>query len=113
MKIDELTIGEAREIARMFGGCTTGAKLHPYEIGKGYFIRSVTHHYTGRLMEVYEHELVLEDAAWIADDGRFSQSVAGGDFGEVEPYPDGRRVVIGRGAILDASIRDAIPRVQK
>jgi hypothetical protein len=77
---------------------------HPYHVGKGYFIRTVTHHYTGKLVRVYPLELVLVDVAWIADDGRFSQAVKDGTFSEVEPYPPGQEVVIGRGAILDATL---------
>ena len=88
-------------------------KTQPYQVGKNYFIRTVTHHYTGRLTAVYEHELVLEDAAWIADDGRFAPAVANGSFVEVEPFPDGE-VVIGRGAVLDAVVISfLLPRSQK
>lgn len=87
---------------------------HPYQVGANYFIRTVTHHYTGRLVAVYEHELVIEDAAWIADDGRFMLAVRDGAFSEVEPYPDGLRVVIGRGGILDACVISfTLPRSQK
>ena len=43
----------------------------PYEVGKNYFIRTVTMSYTGKLIWVGEHELVLESPAWIADSGRF------------------------------------------
>jgi hypothetical protein len=86
----------------------------PWEVGANYFIRTVTHHYTGKLVEVFTHELVLVDAAWIADDGRFAQAVAKTEFLEIEPYPDGAEVIIGRGAILDAvKISGALPRVQK
>ncbi len=85
----------------------------PWEIGQNYFIRTVTHHYTGRLVAVYAQELELTDAAWIADDGRFMQAVASGAFNEVEPYPDGQAVIIGRGSILDATVIDAVPRSQK
>jgi len=85
---------------------------NPYELLKNYFIRTVTHHYTGRLVAVYECELVLEDAAWIADDGRFMQAVATGVLNEVEPFPDGR-VVIGRSAVLDATVVSwPLPRTQ-
>jgi hypothetical protein len=84
----------------------------PWQIGQNYFIRTVTHHYTGKLAEVHQLELVLTDVAWIADDGRFMQALAKGEFNEVEPYPDGP-VIIGRGAILDASIIPAVPRSQK
>lgn len=89
-------------------------KIGPYTVGANYFIRTVTHHYTGRLVEVHERELVLVDAAWIADDGRFAVAVAKGEFSEVEPFPDGVSVVIGRGSILDASVIPfALPRAQK
>ena len=86
---------------------------HPYEVGKNYFIRTVTHHYTGQLLAVFPQELVLVDAAWIADDGRFADAVSTGSFNEVEPFPAGR-VVLGRGSILDATVINyPVPRSQK
>lgn len=89
----------------------------PYEIGSAYFIRTVTHHYTGKLVMVTRQELVLEEAAWIADDGRFAPFVRGNIEGaevEIEPYPDGVRVIIGRGAVLDAvKWKAKLPRDQK
>lgn len=48
------------------------------EIGKNYFVRSVTDHWVGRLKEVLPHAVVLEDAAWIANSGRLSTFVANG-----------------------------------
>jgi len=87
---------------------------HPYEIGKNYFIRTVTFHYTGRLVAVYDHELVIKTAAWIADDGRFAEAVAKGTYSEIEPYPQDREVVIGRGAVVDACvIEHPLPTNQK
>lgn len=86
----------------------------PYKVGKNYFIRTVTFHHTGKLKKVYKSELVLENAAWIAVDGRFANAVAEGAYAEVEPYPDDRDVVIGRGSIVDAVvITHPLPRVQK
>ena len=83
---------------------------HPYIVGQAYFVRTVTHYYTGRLVAAYEHELVLEDAAWIADTGRFAEALANGKLSEVEPFPDGR-VIIGRGAVIDACAwTAALPR---
>ncbi len=110
MNIEQLTIAEAREIAKLFGQQTTS--IHPYQIGAPYFIRTVTHHHTGRLVAVTEHELVLEDAAWIADDGRFADALKSGAFSEVEPFPDGP-VIIGRGSVIDAVKISATPRSQK
>jgi hypothetical protein len=89
-------------------------KEHPYEIGENYFIRTVTHHYTGKLTDVFEHELVLKGTSWIPDDGRFTQAVEKGTFNEVEPYPKEKKVIIGRGAILDATTIDfPLPTKQK
>lgn len=100
MKLDDLTIGEARELARMFATAAPANDSH-WEIGGTYFIRTVTHHLTGRLVTVTPHELVIKDAAWIADDGPFARAVASGEFSEVEPFPDGE-VIVGRGSLIDA-----------
>jgi len=80
---------------------TKEKKVGPYTIGMKIFIRTVTMIVTGRLVEVHEHELVVEDAAWVADTGRFSAALASGTLSEVEPFPDGR-VIVGRGSIVDA-----------
>lgn len=111
---DDLTIGQVKELAKVVSGMG-GVEVadHPYHVGKNYFIRTVTHHYTGRLVRVLAQELVLEDAAWIADDGRFSKALEEGELNEVEPFPAGE-VIIGRGSIVDATIwGTALPRKVK
>ena len=73
-----------------------------WQPGKPYLIRTVTMIDTGILVAVNEHEIILKDAAWIADTGRFHKAIKDqSQFSEVEPYPDGL-VLIGRGAIVDA-----------
>jgi hypothetical protein len=85
---------------------------HPYEIGQAYFIRTVTMYYTGRLLAVTDKELVLSDAAWIADTGRFYDAIKSGSLNEVEPFLG--PVIIGRGAIIDAwKWMHDLPRTQK
>lgn len=87
---------------------------HPYKIGENYFVRTVTHHYTGKLRAVYDHEIVLTSAAWIPVDGRFAQAVEKGEINECEPYPEDTEVIIGRGGIIDTCIITwPLPRVQK
>lgn len=71
-----------------------------FEVGKSYFIRTVTNFYTGRLERITPNELVLAEAAWIADTGRFSTALKTGDLSEVEPYP--AEVILSRGALVDA-----------
>ena len=72
-----------------------------WRVGQCYLIRTVTMIDTGRLVSIDDHEIVLEDAAWIADTGRFAASLKTLAFAEVEPFPDGL-VAIGRGAVVDA-----------
>ena len=102
MRIDELTIGEARQLSGMFGGQARD-DAH-WKIGQADFIRTVTYHLTGRIVKVTPHELVLTEAAWIADDGRFAEFLRTGEAQEVEPFPDGE-VIVGRGSLIDARAR--------
>lgn len=86
---------------------------NPWAIGQTYLIRTVTLYYTGKLVDVFEHEIVLEDAAWVADTGRFAAALEKGTLNEVEPFPVGR-VIVGRGAIIDASVwMHDLPRTVK
>lgn len=85
-----------------------------FEVGRNYFIRTVTHHYTGKLVGLTPTELILVDAAWIPDDGRFADCIAKGTPEEVEPYPDGHAVIINRQALVDATAwAHELPRAQK
>ena len=85
----------------------------PWVVGKAYLIRTVTMIQTGRLVAVYDKELVLEEAAWVADTGRFNDALSKGTLNEIEPFPDGP-VIVGRGTICDAAIwSHPLPRKQK
>ena len=104
----EITLSDLKELF-----CNTSSpSSSPWEIGSAYLIRTVTMIDTGRLVAVTPQELVLEDAAWIADTGRFSDSLKKAEFGEVEPFPDGR-VIVGRGSVIDAVKISVAPRSQK
>src|SRR3990167_1003643 len=54
-------------------------------IGKSFFFRTVTYHMTGKVKKLIGRILQLEDAAWIADSGRFEQCIKDGKLNEVEP----------------------------
>ena len=112
MNINDLTIGQARELAALFSTSTQSANDAHWNIGANYFIRTVTMNHTGRLVAVTDKELVLEDAAWIADSGRFTQALVNGTYNEVEMFPKGR-VIVGRGALVDACEIMSIPKSQK
>lgn len=111
MNFDDVTIGQARELAKMF--ChSNNSNSHSFEIGKSYLIRTVTMHYTGRVVAVTDSDVVLEHAAWIADTGRYSNSLKSGELSEVEPYVN--NVAVCRGGIIDfAEWTHDLPRSQK
>ncbi len=101
MNIDELTIGQAKELSQMFSG-KCESDNGPWEVGKKYFIRTVTMHLTGELISISQQELVLKDAAWIADSGRFNETLKDiNNASEVEPFQN--NVIVGRGSIIDAT----------
>lgn len=109
MNINELTLGQIREISGLVN--PQNQSSHPYKIGQAYLVETVTKYYTGRLIAVHAQELVLEDAAWIADTGRYSQAVKTGDFSEVEPIQG--PVVVGRGSIVSVEEQPKLNLSQK
>jgi hypothetical protein len=115
LDLESLTLGQIRAIQALAFGVPAAAAspvTHPYHVGDAVFIRTVTYHYTGKIAAITPGEIVLADAAWIADSGRFHVALATGALSEVEPYPAG--VVISRGAIVDVSPwAHPLPRVAK
>jgi hypothetical protein len=76
-------------------------KKHPFIVGKSYFFRTVTYHCTGRVKRSTKNFVELEDAAWIADSGRFMDAIKNGKLKEVEP--------VGEQFVNIDSIVDAFP----
>lgn len=112
MNLDELTLGQIKQLRSVLG--ETGSRRLPMPVGAKVFIRTVTHHYTGRVTAVADEEVELADAAWIADDGRFADAMAKGTLSEVEPYTATQRVVVNRASIIDWTSWEAdLPRSQK
>lgn len=72
-----------------------------WEIGKNYLIRTVTMIQLGKLKSVTDKELLLSDACWVADTGRFHKALETGQLNEVEMFH--RDVIVGRGGIIDAT----------
>ncbi len=87
-----------------------------FEIGKNYFVQTVTYAFVGRLSGLNENELRLDDPSWIADTGRFSNAFKEGfekqSSSEIEPLPD--PVIIGRNAITHViKYNHDLPSLQK
>lgn len=84
----------------------------PFTIGESVFIRTVTHHLTGRIVSIDGAFLTLEDAAWIADDGRFMNAINDGRLNEVEPV--NCKVRVNTESFIDVyEWKHPLPRVQK
>ena len=116
MDINDLTIGQAKELSGMFQKCEAAKPdINPWTVGDTWFIRTVTYHLVGELKSVGTQELVMKGGTvmWVADDGRFQQAIEEGQFNETEPYGD-QDVVVGRGTVIDATrIKINIKVVQK
>lgn len=103
MNIDDLSVGQAKQLVALFSAPQASASPFDALIGKNVMIRTVTMILVGRLVAVYSRELAITDASWIADTKRWQQFIATGAVNECEPYPDNQMVIIGRGALIDAT----------
>lgn len=84
-----------------------------YPIGQNFFIRTVTYILVGTIVDVGPQEILLTNASWVADTGRYANAIKDGTLEEVEPYPDDQLVVVGRGSVIDATAwNHPLPRVQ-
>uniref|UniRef100_A0A6M3L9G7 Uncharacterized protein n=1 Tax=viral metagenome TaxID=1070528 RepID=A0A6M3L9G7_9ZZZZ len=89
------------------------SETYPYVIGERYYIEQVTKYFTGRLVALTNRELILDQCAWIADTGRYTQAMATGNFNEVEPFPDGFVFVMRDAGVLIRPWSLILPRSQK
>ena len=97
---EDLTLKQVRELQSILGSNTQN-EAHPWEIGAHYVIRTVTMIQTGTLKAVYKNELLLSEAVWVADTGRFHDFLKDpSKLNESEPFTDD--VIVGRGSIVDA-----------
>ena len=73
----------------------------PFTLGTTYLIRTVTMAWAGTVTTIHPGFLVLGNAAWIADTGRYNEGLLDpSKFNEVEPSPED--VIVSLGAIVDA-----------
>lgn len=84
----------------------------PFKVGGSYFFRTVTYFATGKVKAVVGQFLVLEDAAWVADTGRFTNALASGILSEVEPVEV--EMFINMNSLTDVFVwKHKLPREQK
>lgn len=110
IKIDEIEYvrkDKVQTIKPLYEG-----EFQPFEIGAVYLIRTVTMIDVGRVVAASKQYVILEDAAWVADTGRFSEALKTCNFNETEPFPDGQ-VILSAGAIIDAVKVSSVIRDKK
>ena len=102
MNIDDMTIGEAKQLAAMVAPdlCHT-TKATSLKVGNKYFIRTVTHYILGELAEITDETFVMARACWIADTGRFADFLKTGTPSEAEPFGGNAHVM--RHSIVDVA----------
>jgi hypothetical protein len=84
----------------------------PLQVGNAVLIRTVTFFQIGRIVAFDAWEIVLEDASWVADTGRFTTALRSGVLNEVEPFVG--TVSVARGAVVDiTSWAHDLPKEQK
>jgi len=115
IKVEELTIEGVIYVpknSKISKVIEVNGEDSPWEIGKNYLIRTVTMIQIGRLEKVTEKELVISNACWVADTGRFHKAIETGILNEVEVF--NCPVIVGRGALVDATEwLHELPKVSK
>lgn len=79
-------------------------KSNLFEIGKKYFVRTVTHYHLGLLVNENEMFLSFKSCSWVADTKRFHIFLENGvvdDSPEIETFPENSIVHVNKGAIID------------
>lgn len=74
---------------------------YQFQVGKKYFIRTVTMILCGECVADTDDMVVLTKASWIADTGRYQQALENGNFNEVELYPSDAEIFVSKGSIVD------------
>ena len=99
--MENLTIKEFKELSNLF----SNKREKEFEVGKNYFLRTVTYSYVGKLIKEGERFLKFINMSWIADTGRFNECMKGKIYestsSEIEPYPLEKEVFIGIDTIVD------------
>ena len=71
-------------------------------IGQKYLIRTATHYWTGRLIDVGPQEIVIDKASWIPQTGKWSHALCTGELEDTESVPGD--VIINRYGVIDATM---------
>lgn len=82
-----------------------------FTIGEKLFIRAVTYHYVGEVVNETPLFILLKDCSWVAESGRFGECLEKGTISESEPMIQDF-VRVAKAAIVDtARWKHSLPRV--
>ncbi len=98
--IEEIKVSELLKLIKVLNVNEKNNESIFFEIGKSYFIRTVTMHLIGKLKNIKDKEIILEHAVWVADSGRFHNALKDGTLNEVEPFVSD--VLLNKECIVDA-----------
>jgi hypothetical protein len=98
MNIEDITIGQLKALKGILGDPQQSRQAFPAEPSEKVLIRTVTVYHVGRVVKVEGGYVHLEGASWVADTGRFGESLRTGTLNEVE-YVD--QVAISLSAVVD------------
>lgn len=86
----------------MGGDEKTTSTDSPFKVGENYHIRTVTMAIAGTVKSVDDKFIVMSNASWVADTGRFNIYLKDtSNVSENEPFK--HDVIVGIGAIVDAT----------
>ncbi len=101
MNIDELTLGQLKEIRKTLGvSKRKTADSLPFVVGDAIIVRTVTVIDLGRVLAIGHDSITLTDGGWVASTGRFNEMLKTGNLDEFERC-DLPWFLVGRGAICD------------
>lgn len=86
---------ELKDLVELLSANKKTKAVSPFTVGECYFIRTVTMYYVGRLKRISGQWLILEDASWICDTGRFHDFLKDGKCNEYEAFIDNIYVPVG------------------
>jgi len=89
----------------------------PFEVGEAYFFRTVTYHTVAKVKKIVGNFLILDEASWIADSGRFGEFINDGKVYEstaTEVEPIEVPVILNTNSIVDSFVwRHPLPKKLK
>jgi hypothetical protein len=110
-KESEMEINELQNVARDLSRRGIAGGWY-WQHGESVFIRTVTYHWVGTIIEVGADYVVLSPACWVADSGRWAEALAHGfsSSAELEPPAKSKKAahipqqvaVVQRAAIVDS-----------